>query len=343
VATGRAAESGLLVRRGEAFEVLRRAEVIVLDKTGTLTEGKPKLVGRFANGPVDETELLRLAASVERGSEHPLATAILEGAAVSGSAIGEATNFLATPGSGVAGFVDGQQVVVGNEAYLAMHQVDTTPLSARATAFAREGHTAVLVAVNGVAAGILAIADPLRSGSSDAVRELRQMGLRVVMLTGDRRETAEVLARNAGIDEVISEVLPAGKVDAVKRLQNQGLTVVMAGDGINDAPGLSQANCGIALGTGADIATNAADVTLMRSDLRAVVEAIRISRRAMQIMKQNLFWAFIYNVLGIPVAAGVLYPAFGLLLSPMLASAAMAASSVSVLTNSLRLRTTELR
>ncbi|HEV2736659.1 MAG TPA: HAD-IC family P-type ATPase, partial [Longimicrobiaceae bacterium] len=283
-------------------------------------------------------ELVRLAASLEASSEHPLADAVVRRARDAGLALSHAEGFEALAGRGAVGVVDGHALAIGNEALMADYSVATGPLAAAAERLAGDARTPVFVAVDGELAGLLAIADPVRDTSREAIARLRRMGLEVVMLTGDNRRTAEAVARQAGVDRVVAGVLPEGKVAEVKRLQEQGKTVAMVGDGINDAPALAQADVGIAIGTGTDVAIEASDVTLMRGDLRGVASAIELSRRTMRTMKQNLFWAFFYNVVGIPVAAGVLFPALGLLLSPVLASAAMAFSSVSVVANSLRLR-----
>ncbi|HEU0076250.1 MAG TPA: heavy metal translocating P-type ATPase, partial [Longimicrobiaceae bacterium] len=311
----------------------------VLDKTGTITEGRPTVTdvvpGAWAGR---ETELLRLAASLEASSEHPLADAVVRHARDAGLALSPAEGFEAVAGRGAVGVVDGHALAIGNQALMADYAVDVAPLAAAAERLAGDARTPVFVAVDGELAGLLAVADPVRDTSREAIARLHRMGLEVVMLTGDNQRTAEAVARQAGVDRVVAGVLPEGKVAEVRRLQEQGKTVAMVGDGINDAPALARADVGIAIGTGTDIAMEASDVTLMRGDLRGVVSAIELSRRTMRTMKQNLFWAFVYNVVGIPVAAGALFPALGLLLSPVLASAAMAFSSVSVVANSLRLR-----
>jgi P-type Cu+ transporter len=299
----------------------------VLDKTGTVTEGRPVVVEAMAHSQ----RALSMAAAVEKASEHPLAAAVVAYVRAAGIAIPDATGFSAVPGRGARGFVDGQEVLIGTEAF-------TGIVDPAAERMAGEGKTPLFVSVDGRHEATIAVADAIRPTSAEAVRELRAMGLRVILLTGDREATARAIARQAGIDEVIAGVLPDGKVETIRRLQAEGRVVAMAGDGINDAPALAQADIGIAMGSGSDIAAEAADITLMRSDLNGVVAAIRLSRRTMSVMRQNLFWAFIYNVIGIPLAAGVLYPSLGVLLSPILASAAMALSSVSVVTNSLRLR-----
>jgi P-type Cu+ transporter len=340
VATGKGAELGVLIKGGEALERAHAVDAVVLDKTGTLTAGKPAVteVALAPGAALGEERLLALVAAVERESEHPLAAAVLAHAAERGAPALAATGFESVTGRGARGAVDGRAVLVGNEALLAEAGVATGALRARAAALAARGRTVVFAAVDGALAGIVAIADPIRPTSREAVARLRRMGLEVVMLTGDAQATAEAVAREAGVPRVVAGVLPAGKVAEVERLQREGKVVAMVGDGINDAPALARADVGIAMGGGTAVAVEAADVTLMRPDLRAVADAIALSRRTMRTMRQNLFWAFAYNVVGLPVAAGALYPAFGVLLSPVLASAAMALSSVSVVSNSLRLR-----
>jgi P-type Cu+ transporter len=334
VGTGAAAERGVLFRGGESLEGARDIGVVVLDKTGTVTEGRPVLVGVHGGDDV-----LRLAASVERVSEHPLAAAIVEGAKQRGVAAGEVADFDSFGGRGVHGTVGSTRVLVGNRALLQERGVDTTPLDETAAAEAEAGRTPVYVAVDGVARGLLLVEDPVKPTSAAAIAELRRLGLDVIMLTGDNARTARRVADAVGIDQVVADVLPADKARTIRQLQQEtGRQVAMVGDGINDAPALAQADVGIAIGTGTDVALEASDVTLVGGDLRGVVTAMRISRRTMAVIRQNLFWAFFYNVLGIPVAAGVLYPFSGALLSPVFASAAMALSSVSVVANSLRLR-----
>jgi Cu+-exporting ATPase len=338
VATGRGAERGVLIKGGEALERAGAVDTVILDKTGTITEGRPTVTDIVTVGDIDERELLRLAASLERASEHPLADAIIAAAKERGITLDEALNFESVTGKGVLGWVGGCEVIAGTEALLKEHHVDVAPLSAQRSALSAQLRTVVLIAADGQPAGLLAIADPIKETSRAALAELRKLGLDLVLLTGDNEQTGKVIASKVGIERVVANVLPEGKVEEVKRLQAEGHVVAMAGDGINDAPALAQADIGIAMGTGTDIAMDAGDVTLMRGDLTGVADAIRLSRRTMRTMKQNLFWAFIYNVVGIPIAAGVLYPAFGILLSPVIASAAMAMSSVSVVSNSLRLR-----
>jgi Cu+-exporting ATPase len=338
VATGRGAERGVLIKGGEALERAGAVDTVILDKTGTITEGRPTVTDIVTVGDIDERELLRLAASLERASEHPLADAIIAAAKERGITLDEALNFESVTGKGVLGWVGGCEVIAGTEALLKEHHVDVAPLSAQRSALSAQLRTVVLIAADGQPAGLLAIADPIKETSRAALAELRKLGLDLVLLTGDNEQTGKVIASKVGIERVVANVLPEGKVEEVKRLQAEGHVVAMAGDGINDAPALAQADIGIAMGTGTDIAMDAGDVTLMRGDLTGVADAIRLSRRTMRTMKQNLFWAFIYNVVGIPIAAGVLYPAFGILLSPVIASAAMAMSSVSVVSNSLRLK-----
>ncbi|MFO7655050.1 MAG: heavy metal translocating P-type ATPase [Candidatus Krumholzibacteriia bacterium] len=341
VATGKGAELGVLIKGGEALQRARSVTIVVLDKTGTVTEGRPvvtDLVVADAGPVADEAELLRLAGSVERVSEHPLAEAVVEDARRRGIVLAETEGFASVTGRGATGRVGERLVAVGNRALMVAEGVDVTPLARRAEELATAGKTAMFVAVDGELAGIVAVADPLRPTAPAAVQRLKRLGLEVVLLTGDSGRTAAAVARAAGIGRVVAEVMPEGKVEEVRRLQESGEVVAMVGDGINDAPALAQADVGMAMGTGTDIAGEAGDVVLMRGDPLAIVEAIRLSRRTLRIMKQNLFWAFVYNVVGIPVAAGALYPFTGLLLSPVLASAAMAFSSVSVVSNSLRLK-----
>jgi Cu+-exporting ATPase len=342
VAMGRGARAGVLFRDAAAIEVLRDVDTLVVDKTGTLTEGRPRLASVEPRGGTTDVELLRLVASLERVSEHPLAAAVVAGAEERGVALGEVSGFRSVTGKGVAGRVDGKSVVLGNAAMLRDGGVDVSDLVASADAARAGGRTAMFVAVEGEAAGLLVAADPVRDGAAETIRELRAEGLRIVMLSGDDRATAEAVARELGIDEVIAEVPPDGKAEEVRRLKEAGALVAMAGDGINDAPALAEATVGIAMGTGTDVAMESADVTLVKGDLRGIVRARRLSRATMANIRQNLFFAFLYNALGVPLAAGVLYPAFGMLLSPMIAAAAMSLSSVSVIGNALRLRGVEL-
>jgi Cu+-exporting ATPase len=339
VGTGRGAEAGVLIKGGESLETAHRLDTIVLDKTGTLTRGQPALTDVVPAHGFAEDELLRLAASAERGSEHPVGEAIVRGAADRGVASAHAARFGALAGHGIDAEVDGRAVVIGNAKLLRDRGIEVGEAESRAAELSSEGKTPVFVAVDGALAGTLAVADTLKPEAKEAVARLRAMGLQVVMITGDSRRTAEAVAREAGVDRVLAEVLPEGKAREVKRLQEEEKRrVAMVGDGINDAPALAQADVGIAIGTGTDVAIEASDVTLMRGDLRGVVTAIALSRVTIRTVKQNLFWAFVYNVIGIPVAAGALYPLTGWLLSPVIASAAMSLSSVSVVTNSLRLR-----
>jgi Cu+-exporting ATPase len=337
VGTGRGAELGVLLRDAEALEVLEQVDTMVVDKTGTLTEGKPSLTTVVAQPGFDEIGLLRLVASLERVSEHPLASAIVRGAEERGIRPVDAADFRSVTGKGVVGRVEGRTVAVGNAALLAEVGATVDPV-AQADQRRRAGETVTFAAVDGRFAGLIGVADRIKPSTSEAIKALHDEGLRLVMLTGDNRVTAEAVARSVGIDAVEAEVLPEQKAAAVKRLQAEGHRVAMAGDGINDAPALAQAHVGIAMGTGTDIAMESAGVTLVQGDLRGLVRARRLSRATMRNIRQNLFFAFVYNVLGVPVAAGVLYPFFGLLLSPMIASAAMTFSSVSVITNALRLR-----
>jgi Cu+-exporting ATPase len=338
VATGRGAAAGVLIKGGEPLERLAGVDTVVFDKTGTLTRGTPVVVDVKPLHGLDADELLALAAAVERRSEHPLAAAIVRDTEVRGLTVPAVSRFSIVPGRGARGTVGERDVLVGNAAFLAAEGVDTHELAAHAQAAAAEGRTAVLVAVDGQAAGIVAVADTLRPDAPRVVCRLAELGIEVIMLSGDRQAAAAAIARQAGIARIVADVLPAGKVQAIKDLQAGNRKVAMVGDGVNDAPALAQADVGIALASGTDIASHASDVTLMRDDLGGVVDAIVLARRALRVMKQNLFWAFVYNVVGIPVAAGALYPAFGILLSPVVASAAMAFSSVSVVSNSLRLR-----
>jgi Cu+-exporting ATPase len=338
VGTGRGAQAGVLIRDAAALERLEAVDTLVVDKTGTLTEGKPRLVSVVPAPGFDEARLLRLAASLERGSEHPLAAAIVGGAKERGVVLAQVEDFRSHTGQGVTGRVDGAEVALGNAALMVARSVDAGALASRAEALRGEGQTVVLVAADGRLAGLLGVEDPVKASTPEALELLRHEGLRVVMLTGDSRTTAEAVARRLGITEVIAGVLPDAKGDAVRKLQREGRVVAMAGDGVNDAPALAQADVGIAMGTGTDIAMESAGVTLVKGDLRAIARARRLSRGTLGNIRQNLFFAFIYNLLGVPLAAGVLYPFFGLLLSPIFASAAMSLSSVSVIANALRLR-----
>ncbi|MGE5176303.1 MAG: heavy metal translocating P-type ATPase [Hyphomicrobiales bacterium] len=342
VATGKGAHVGVLFRNAEAIEVMRTVDTLVVDKTGTLTVGKPKVVDVVPGGAISEDEILRVAAGLERGSEHPLAAAVLQAAEERGLAIGAASDFEAITGKGVRGTVGGRRALLGTSALLSEAGIDAGSLAPRAESMRAGGRTALFLAVDGKTAGLIGVADPIKETSREAVRALHAEGIRIVMLTGDGRTTAEAVARELGIDEVEAEVLPEHKAAAVKRLQAGGHVVAMAGDGVNDAPALAQAHVGIAMGTGADVAMESAGVTLVKGDLRAILRAVRLSRATMRNIKQNLFFAFVYNSIGVPIAAGILYPAFGLLLSPILAAAAMSFSSVSVIGNALRLQSAKV-
>jgi Cu+-exporting ATPase len=342
VGTGRGAHAGVLVKNAEALELLARVDVLVVDKTGTLTEGRPRVTAVETATGMADVELLRLAASVERGSAHPLASAIVREAELRGIPLSAVARFMATNGQGVSGLVDGHAVDVGSAAFLDGLGVDISALAARADAYRQSGQTALLVAVDGRAAGAVAVADALRPSSAEAVRLLKAEGLSIVMLTGDSQSTAEAIASQLGIDDVRAQVLPGGKRDVVAELERQGHRVAMAGDGVNDAPALAQATVGIAMGSGADVAMESAGITLIRPDLRGIVRARRLSRATLRNIRQNLFLAFVYNTVGVPLAAGVLYPFVGWQISPIWASAAMTLSSLSVITNALRLRRVEL-
>jgi len=338
VATGKGATMGVLFKNAEAIETLRKVTTLVIDKTGTLTEGKPKLVEVVAASGIDKNRLLLLAASLEKGSEHPLASAIVEGAHNQDLHLTDAKNFASHTGKGVSGEVDGQTVLLGNSALLEEFKVDAGSLAEQAQAMRSEGATVMFVGIDGKIGGLLAVADPIKKTTPEAIKQLHAEGIRIVMLTGDNKVTAEAVARKLDLDEVVAEVLPDQKAEAVKKFQQGGHIVAMAGDGINDAPALAQAEVGIAMGTGTDVAMESAGVTLVKGDLTGIVRARRLSRAAMANIKQNLFFAFIYNALGVPIAAGILYPNFGILLSPIIAAAAMSLSSVSVVGNALRLR-----
>ena len=338
VATGKGAQAGVLFKNAEAIEVLREIDTLVVDKTGTLTEGKPKLVTVAPLQGFDEKEVLRLAASLERGSEHPLAAAIVAGAEERRVQLAKAEAFESVTGKGVKGKVDGHSVALGNRALIEQLGIDPGELVAQAESYRGEGQTVMFVIVDGKPAGLVGVADPIKESTPEAIRQLHEQRIKIVMLTGDSRTTAEAVARKLNIDEVVAEVLPNQKAEIVKRFQSEGRRVAMAGDGINDAPALAQAEVGIAMGTGTDVAMQSAGVTLVKGDLRGIVRAIRLSRATMNNIKQNLFFAFVYNSIGVPIAAGVLYPFSGLLLSPMIAAAAMSFSSVSVIGNALRLR-----
>ena len=342
VGTGRGAEAGVLIRNAAALEAFERVTTIVLDKTGTITEGRPSLVGVEPHAGIEEGELLRLAASLEASSEHPLAEAVVRGARERGLPLQAVTDFHYETGKGVAGRVEGRRVLIGNERQLEAAGVDHRVASARAEALRSNGTTVVFVAVDDRFAGLLAVADKVRDGARDAIAALRRDGIKVLMLTGDSRITAQAVAKSVGIEQVEAEVLPDQKAAAVQRLQQSGERVAMAGDGVNDAPALARADVGIAMGTGTDVAIETADITLLQGDVRGVLRARRLSEATMRNIRQNLFFAFVYNLAGVPIAAGILYPWLGLLLSPMLASAAMTFSSVSVIGNALRLRRVSL-
>jgi len=338
VGTGRGATTGVLIKNAEALEIMEKIDTLVVDKTGTLTEGRPKLMEVVAQAGFDEDIVLKFGASLERSSEHPLAAAIVEGAKTKGEELIEVTDFQSITGKGVTGKIDGHQVAIGNFRLFEDLSIKYDSLKVKAEELRRDGQTAMFVAIDDKAAGILSVADPIKSSTLEAIDLLHKEGVQIVMLTGDSRTTAEAVARKLDIDQVIAEVLPEQKVDVVKQLQAKGHKVAMAGDGINDAPALAQAEVGIAMGTGTDIAMESAGVTLVKGDLRGIAKARRLSRGTMRNIRQNLFFAFIYDSLGVPIAAGVLYPFFGLLLSPMIAAAAMSLSSLSVVTNALRLR-----
>jgi Cu+-exporting ATPase len=343
VGTGRGAEVGVLIRGGEALETAHKIQTVVLDKTGTITEGRPGVTDVVAAEGFDMDELLRLAASVERASEHPLGSALVRRAEERGLEFARVDNFRAVAGHGVEGETEGRRVSVGNFKLMSERGVELDGLVIRAAALASEAKTPIYVSVDGRAAGLVAVADPVKPGSKEAIAALKGLGLEIVMLTGDNQHTAHAVARSVGVERVLAEVLPAGKADALKKLQAEGKIVAMVGDGINDAPALAQSDVGIAMGTGTDIAIAAAAITLVRGSLRGVVTAIALSKQTMRVIRQNLFWAFVYNAFGIPLAAGAFYPLFGWTLTPVFASAAMALSSVSVVTNSLRLRRLRLK
>ena len=342
VGTGRGAENGVLIRNAEALEILEKVTTLVVDKTGTLTEGRPKLVTVMPLEPFDEESLLRLVASLENASEHPLASAIVAGTAERGVKLADVTDFQSITGQGVVGVVESRHVAVGNQKMLESMSIDVPTLREKANELRRNGQTVMFIAVDRRAAGLVGVADPVKATTPEAIEALHREGVKVVMLTGDNRTTAEAVARSVGIDQIEADVLPDQKAAVIKRLQARGERVAMAGDGVNDAPALAAADVGIAMGTGTDIAIESAGVTLVKGDLRGIVRARRLSRATMSNIRQNLFFAFVYNALGVPVAAGVLYPVLGLLLSPMIASAAMTFSSVSVIGNALRLRRVSL-
>jgi P-type Cu+ transporter len=342
VGVGRGAREGVLIKNAESLERFEKVDTLVVDKTGTLTEGKPRVVAVRAVGGLGEDELLRLAASLERASEHPLAAAVVRGAADRGLVLGKVEDFDSSAGKGVSGTVDGRKVLIGSLVMMQAAAIDVGPLEGLADELRNDGATVIFAAIDGKARGVIAIADPVKPTTAAAVRALADAGVRVVMLTGDNRTTAEAVARKLGIVEIEAEVLPEDKGKAVERFSRQGRIVAMAGDGVNDAPALVAADVGVAMGPGADVAIESAGITLLRGDLQGLVIARRLSQATMRNIRQNLVFAFVYNAAGVPIAAGVLYPAFGLLLSPTVAALAMALSSVSVIANALRLRAVRL-
>ena len=338
VGTGRGAMAGVLIKNAEALEIMEKIDTLVVDKTGTLTEGKPSLMSVIPATDFTEYDVLQLGASLERASEHPLAEAIVEGAENKGLPLAQVSNFDSLTGRGVTGEVKGHKVGLGNRKLMLELDIEIDPLVEQAEPLRKDGQTVMFVSVDDKAAGLIGVADPIKKSTPQALKALHEEGIKVVMLTGDSRTTAEAVALKLGIDEVQAEVLPEQKTEVVKQLQAEGHIVAMAGDGINDAPALAQAHVGVAMGTGTDVAMESAGVTLVKGDLLGISKARLLSSSTMRNIRQNLFFAFIYNALGVPVAAGVLYPFFGLLLSPMIAAAAMSFSSVSVITNALRLR-----
>jgi P-type Cu+ transporter len=342
VGVGRGAQSGVLIKNAEALERMEKIDTLVVDKTGTLTEGKPKVVAVTPAEGFDEAQVLRFAASVERGSEHPLASAIVKAAAERKIELAPVRGFDSPAGKGVIGMVEGKRLALGNAKFLAELNIDTTALAGEAERQRTDGATAIFLGVNGKLAGIIAIADPVKATTPEALKALAALGIRVVMLTGDNKTTAQAVAKRLGIKEVEAEVLPNQKSQVIEKLTREGRVVAMAGDGVNDAPALAAAQVGIAMGTGSDVAIESAGITLLKGDLNGIVKARALSAAVMSNIRQNLFSAFIYNAAGVPIAAGVLYPAFGLLLSPIIAAAAMALSSVSVVGNALRLRGVKL-
>jgi Cu+-exporting ATPase len=341
VGTGRGARAGILIRNAEALETFGKVDTLIIDKTGTLTEGKPTLSSVIPQPGFEESGLLQLVASLERSSEHPLAAAIVKGAEAKKLALTDVVGFNSTTGKGVKGTVSGKQVAVGNTELFHDLSVDPAPLLDQAETLRKEGQTVMLVAVDGKAAGIVGVADPIKESTPDAIRELRAAGLKIIMVTGDNVTTAKAVADKLGI-EFYADVLPQKKAEVVKDCQQKGSVVAMAGDGVNDAPALAQADIGIAMGTGTDVAMEAGGITLLKGDLRGILRARHLSKSTMRNIRENLFFAFVYNAVGVPLAAGVLFPGFGLLLNPMIAAAAMSFSSVSVIANALRLRTTKL-
>jgi Cu+-exporting ATPase len=342
VSTGKGASLGVLFKNAEAIETLRKVNTLVVDKTGTLTEGKPTLIDIVPAAEFDEDTVLKFAASLEKGSEHPLAAAIVKGAKDRDIKLSTAENFESITGKGVSGTVEGKKVLLGNNKLLEDFSIDPGEIVDRAVEMRSEGEIVMFVTVDSIVAGLVAVADPIKETTPEAIKQLHKENIRIVMLTGDNKVTAEAVANKLDIDEVVAEVLPDEKADVVKKYQQRGEIVAMAGDGINDAPALAQAEVGIAMGTGTDVAMESAGVTLVKGDLIGIVRAYKLSRATMHNIRQNLFFAFIYNSLGVPVAAGVLYPVFGILLSPIFAAAAMSLSSASVITNSLRLKTLKI-
>lgn len=342
VGVGRGAQAGVLIKSAEALEIMKKIDTLVVDKTGTLTEGKPRLVAVESAEGFVEDEVLRLAASLEKRSEHPLAEAIVRGAQERDVSLVDATDFDSVTGKGVHGEVDGRDIVLGNRAMMQQFEIDAEPLLERAESLRSEGQTAMFVAIDGKPAGLIGVADPIKESTREAIKLLHESGVELVMLTGDSRTTAEAVAKKLGIDRVKAEVLPEQKAEVIKMLQAEGKKVAMAGDGINDAPALAQADVGIAMGTGTDVAIESAGVTLIKGDLRGIATSRLLSRKTMRNIRQNLFFAFVYNAAGVPIAAGVLYPLFGVLLSPMIAAMAMTFSSFSVIANALRLRNTKI-
>tara|TARA_R110002074_G_scaffold401189_1_gene598489 strand:- start:457 stop:1497 length:1041 start_codon:yes stop_codon:yes gene_type:complete len=341
-ATGRGAQAGVLIKNAEALERFAKVDTLVVDKTGTLTEGKPRLVAVLPEAGHEEADVLRLAASLERGSEHPLAEAIVRGAEERGLALETATDFEAITGKGVKGSIAGRQLALGNARLMSDLGLDSAGLVKTADTRRDQGETVMFVVVDGVIAGLVSVADPIKATTPEALKTLHGLGFRIIMATGDNERTASAVAARLGIDEIRADVLPQDKVDIVKALQAEGRKVAMAGDGVNDAPALAQADVGIAMGAGADVAIESAGLTLIKGDLNAVVRARRLARATMANIRQNLFFALIYNAAGVPIAAGLLYPVLGLLISPIFAAAAMSLSSVSVISNALRLRTVKL-
>jgi Cu+-exporting ATPase len=342
-ATGRGAQAGVLIKNAEALERFEKVDTLIVDKTGTLTMGKPRLVGVFPEAGHDETEVLRLAATLEKGSEHPLAEAIVDGAGERGVKLGDANDFEAVTGKGVRGTVDGRPVALGNLKLVQDLGLDAGDLTERANGRRDSGETVMFVVVDDEVAGLVSVADPVKETTPAALKALHELGFRIIMATGDNERTAKAVASRLGIDEIRADVLPEDKARIIKELQDKGGKVAMAGDGVNDAPALAQADVGIAMGTGADVAVESAGITLVKGDLNGIVRARKLARATIRNIRENLFFAFVYNALGVPVAAGVLYPLLGMLLSPMIAAAAMSLSSVSVIGNALRLRSLDLK